>query len=248
LRVVDSDESLIDRVVVVPGARAALLAESLTAAGIGARVWAGDVNELADLPAGLILFDVRDDSGWVAAGLQALRTRQARVAVAVIGALDENAAAELLRTQADVILPPDTPIAVIAAQLQALARLIALAPRLEEPDTITVRNMTIDLARREVRAGGRVIPLTPTEFRILAQLARRPGRVVTHAEIFREVHGYDATEQEAKNILKVHVWRLRSKLAEAAPGRSAIVNVRGFGYMLERRAGRDRRRRAAEST
>jgi len=38
-----------------------------------------------------------------------------------------------------------------------------------------------------VRAGGHVLPLTPTEFRILAQLARRPGQVVTHVEIFREV-------------------------------------------------------------
>lgn len=237
-----SGEALLERVVVMPGARAAELAAALTGHGIGARVWVGSVKELANFNAGLVLFDPSDDSGEVGAGLKTLRDRQARVAAVTFGRLDE-AGAETLLSYADVILPPHAPIPLIAAQLRVLARMIGLTPAAEEPETITVRNMTIDLARREVRAGGRFLPLTPTEFRILAQLARRPGQVVTHAEIFREVHGYEASEIEAKNILKVHVWRLRSKLAAVAPGRSAIVNVRGFGYMLERRADRDRRPR-----
>jgi two-component system response regulator RegX3 len=224
----------------MPGAYAAELAAALAVEGIRARVWVGSARDLANLESGLVLFDQRDDSGDIRAGLEALRNKQARVAAITFGALDESGAATL-RSHADVILPPDAPIPLIAAQLRALARLLGLTPVVEQPETITVRNMVIDLARREVRSGGRPLPLTPTEFRILAQLAQRPGQVVTHAEIFREVHGYEASEQEAKSILKVHVWRLRRKLVEAAPGRSAIVNVRGFGYMLERRARRDRR-------
>jgi DNA-binding response OmpR family regulator len=44
-------------------------------------------------------------------------------------------------------------------------------------------------------------------------------------------------EREAKNMLKVHIWRLRAKLAEALPDTTMIVTVRGFGYLLERRSG-----------
>jgi DNA-binding response OmpR family regulator len=112
---------------------------------------------------------------------------------------------------------------------------------------ITIRDLAIDLGRREVRARDKQLALTPTEFRILAHLAKRPGRVVSHGEIFSEVHGYAVTDNEAKDILKVHIWRLRSKLAEAMPGPSPIVNVRGFGYLLERRTARERRARAGEA-
>jgi DNA-binding response OmpR family regulator len=109
---------------------------------------------------------------------------------------------------------------------------------------VSVRGITIDLERREVRLGGRPLALTPTEFRILALLARKRG-VVPHGELFHEIHAYEVSEQEAKDTLKVHIWRLRAKLAGVVPDSNLIVNVRGFGYLLERRA-RDRAARNAE--
>lgn len=242
----DAEALLLQRVVVMPGDRAAELAEGLAAEGLGVRVWVGSVEELADFTTGLVVFDLRDGGDDVIAGLMALRAKRAYVAAVAVGEPASGESAGLLRAAVDAVLPAQASAALIAAQLCALARLMALPPVTAERGAITFRNLTIDLARRQVRAGGRVVPLTPTEFRILAQLARRPGQVVTHAEIFREVHGYEASELDAKNILKVHVWRLRSKLAEAAPGQSPIVNVRGFGYMLERRASRSRRPRASE--
>jgi DNA-binding response OmpR family regulator len=125
---------------------------------------------------------------------------------------------------------------MVALQLRALARLIATDPPAGEPETITVRNLSIDLVQRVVRAGNQVVDLTPTEFLLLAHLARRRG-VVSHTELVGELHGGILNEREAKNMLKVHIWRLRAKLAEALPGINMIVTVRGFGYLLERRSG-----------
>jgi DNA-binding response OmpR family regulator len=229
---------LLQRTVIVEGARTASLIASLDLHGTSARPIQPGV--LPTMVAGLVVFDqtLIDE---VLPVLVKLRQQQATIAsLALLDPAGESIA-EVVEQAADCVLPVESDPALIAAQLRALARLIALYPPSDEPEQITVRNITIDLERHEVRVGGRVVPLTPTEFRILAQLARRPGRVVTHAEIFREIHGYGISDHEAKDILKVHIWRLRSKLAEVITDASPIINVRGVGYLLERRAGRERR-------
>jgi two-component system, OmpR family, response regulator RegX3 len=198
---------------------------------------------VASLIAGLVIVTEGPDLAAIEPAIVDLRRRAAAVALVVLrtdGAGDATALAEI----ADVVLDAETPPRILAAQLRALARLIALEPPTTNPEVVNVRGITIDLDRREVRVGGRPLALTPTEFRILALLARKRG-VVTHGELFREIHAYEVSDQEAKDILKVHVWRLRAKLAEIVPDSHLIVNVRGFGYLLERRA-RDRLPRSLE--
>ena len=230
---------LLRRVVVVEGARTAALVDALAGNGISARVVRATA--LETVIAGLIVFESGAVTA-VTAAIQSLRRRHAPFASICLA--DDAALVEgLLPDVADVVLPASASAAVLASQLRALARLLALEPPSDEPEIIAARGITIDLERREVRAGGRPVALTPTEFRIVAQLARRPGRVVSHGEIFHEVYGQTTSEQEAKDILKVHIWRLRAKLAKAVPENNIIVNVRGFGYMLERRGSRDRRAR-----
>ncbi len=147
---------------------------------------------------------------------------------------------EVLDAGIDVWVPGEAPAPAAVRQLIAIMRLVPPARREPAGDVITVRQVRVDLGRKEVAIDDQPVPLTPTEFRIVAQLARRPGRVVSHADLFHEVHGYDASEQEAKDILKVHIWRLRTKLAAAGGPEDLIVNVRGFGYLLERRSRGDR--------
>ncbi|HEV3312479.1 MAG TPA: winged helix-turn-helix domain-containing protein, partial [Chloroflexota bacterium] len=98
--------------------------------------------------------------------------------------------------------------------------------------------LRIDLARKEVALRTKRVPLTPTEFGILAVLAQQPGRVFSGVELLRQVHGYEAESGEAQDIVKVHVSRLRQKLEENPQSPRRIVNVRGQGYiyMFERRA------------
>jgi len=239
-----SADVLLRRVVVVSGDRSDQLVDGLNALGIGAR--AVSALSVTTLIAGLVVVPSGVEAGLALEALAAHRRRGAAVASVLLADVEPEDYAARLDVGIDAVLPRASSPAVVAAQLRTLARLLATEPPSVEPEIISVRGITIDLERREVRSGGRALGLTPTEFRILATLARRRG-VVSHGELFREIHGYDVTDQEAKDILKVHIWRLRSKLAAAVPENNAIVNVRGFGYLLERRSGRDRRSRVEAS-
>jgi two-component system, OmpR family, KDP operon response regulator KdpE len=92
--------------------------------------------------------------------------------------------------------------------------------------------LRIDLARREVTVGGAEIRLTPTEYRVLALLARHAGKVLTHRQILRDVWGPNATEA---HYVRVQVAELRKKL-EADPARPRLlVTEPGVGYRLRDR-------------
>jgi DNA-binding response OmpR family regulator len=224
---------LLKRIVVVDGPRSADLVSGLTASGMQARVVSAE--SLQSLIAGLVVVEEASDYPSVRATLQILRRRRAPVAALALVDLDRCGIA-FLGDLADAVLPANASVEMIALQLRALARLIATDPPAGEPETITVRNLSIDLVQRVVRAGNQVVDLTPTEFQLLAHLARRRG-VVSHTELVGELHSGILNEREAKNMLKVHIWRLRAKLAEALPDTTMIVTVRGFGYLLERRSG-----------
>jgi two-component system KDP operon response regulator KdpE len=96
---------------------------------------------------------------------------------------------------------------------------------------IMVDEMVIDLNRREVRIDGKMMNLTPTEFRLLEVLAKRHGKVVSEEELTKQMWG--EYRGEGSTILRRYVWSLRSKLEEDPAQPKWIVTVRGYGYMLE---------------
>jgi two-component system KDP operon response regulator KdpE len=119
---------------------------------------------------------------------------------------------------------------------ELLARLrVALrhAQASDEADTVVEAGpLRVDLARREVTVGGAEVRLTPTEYRVLALLARHAGKVLTHRQILREVWGPNATEA---HYVRVQVAELRKKL-EADPARPRLlVTEPGVGYRLRDR-------------
>ncbi|HEX8447088.1 MAG TPA: response regulator transcription factor [Sphingomonas sp.] len=90
--------------------------------------------------------------------------------------------------------------------------------------------LTIDLLDRRVSRDGVDIHLTPKEYDVLAELARFPGRVITHSHLLRVVWPYEIDAQVG--YLRVVVRNLRGKL-ERDPARPAlIVNELGVGYRL----------------
>jgi two-component system KDP operon response regulator KdpE len=92
--------------------------------------------------------------------------------------------------------------------------------------------LRVDLARREVTVDGREVRLTPTEYRLLALLARHAGKVLTHRQILREVWGPNVTEF---HYVRVHMAELRKKI-EADPARPRLlVTEPGVGYRLRDR-------------
>jgi DNA-binding response OmpR family regulator len=94
-------------------------------------------------------------------------------------------------------------------------------------------------ALREAERGGseeeEKVRLTPTEAKLLRVLLENRGRVLTHRELVLMVQGYEVTDWEAPEVLRPLVSRLRQKLNRFSDGETWIVNVRGTGYVLERR-------------
>jgi DNA-binding response OmpR family regulator len=95
------------------------------------------------------------------------------------------------------------------------------------PEVLAAGDVTLDLATREVWRGGRLVPLAPTELRLLEFLMRHRGQTVTRPAILAAVWGYDDEPVESNVDLYVHY--LRRKLGPHAP----IRTVRGVGYRLE---------------
>jgi DNA-binding response OmpR family regulator len=98
--------------------------------------------------------------------------------------------------------------------------------------TISFGSLVIDFAGHAVYLNGEPVHLTPIEFRIVSLLARRAGRVTTFRQLLREAAGYDAEDQEAQSIIKVHMSHLRRKLEADPRNPCYIINSRGMGYKL----------------
>jgi DNA-binding response OmpR family regulator len=127
----------------------------------------------------------------------------------------------------DYVAKPFSPREVVA-RVQALLRR-AGAPA-AAPATVTVAGtLEVDHFKREVRIGGRPVPLTPTELKLVEALARAPGRTFTREELVARAFGpdYDGLDR----TVDTHVTNLRRKL-ERGGCRHAVATVHGLGYRL----------------
>jgi two-component system OmpR family response regulator len=93
-------------------------------------------------------------------------------------------------------------------------------------DTLTIGDLTIDIAARQVHRDGVPIELTAREFAILELLTRSRGCVVGRSAIYD--HIYDEETDVLSNVIDVHVAALRRKL-----GADLIRTRRGEGYLID---------------
>ncbi|MEQ7006725.1 response regulator transcription factor [Actinopolymorpha sp. B17G11] len=115
----------------------------------------------------------------------------------------------------------------LIARLRAVLRR-ATAPPLDTP--FAVGDLVVDPASYTVHKCGRELALTATEFRLLVELARRPGQVFTRELLLDRVWGYDRLGDS--RLVDVAVQRLRAKV-EDDPTRPVLIRtVRGVGYKL----------------
>jgi DNA-binding response OmpR family regulator len=108
---------------------------------------------------------------------------------------------------------------------ELLARLRAVTRRTGgRPDTaLTVADLRLDPATREVTRGGRPILLSAREFALLEALLERPGAIVSRAQLEDRLYGWG--EELESNAISVYMHQLRKKL-----GADLLHTVRGLGY------------------
>jgi two-component system KDP operon response regulator KdpE len=116
----------------------------------------------------------------------------------------------------------------LLARIRALLRRAAALT--SPPPVVVAGELEVDVARRIVRRAGEEVALTPTEFDILACLARNADLVVTQRMILQEVWGPEWAEDA--QTLRVHVSNLRKKLGRSSEGLQYIVTEPGVGFRL----------------
>ncbi len=103
----------------------------------------------------------------------------------------------------------------------------------EEKTVLEIGHLTIDFEKKEVVFHDRRLLLTPLQFNLLGSLALNGRRVVGYRELLETVWGYEGEDSEARELLKVHINRMRLKMrAVSEGGERYIQSVRGFGYRL----------------
>jgi DNA-binding response OmpR family regulator len=96
---------------------------------------------------------------------------------------------------------------------------------------IIVADLVLDQAMGQARRGEQVVPLTPTEFRLLSYFAQHRGQVLTRAQILESVWGYTAGADSERTV-NVYVRRLREKIERDPAHPSLLLTVPGLGYRL----------------
>ncbi|GAB3391533.1 two-component system response regulator BaeR [Massilia agri] len=122
----------------------------------------------------------------------------------------------------DYLCKPFSPRELMARIKAILRRAGAAAP---------ARVLAIDEAARRIHVHGRQLDLTPSEFAILAALARRPGQVFSRAQLL-DVARADSLEATDRAV-DSHIKNLRRKIEAVAPGLEAIRSIYGLGYRCD---------------
>lgn len=163
-------------------------------------------------------------------GAQLLRMLRAvsSIPVIVTTARDDDASVvDLLEHGADDYVVKPFSSSTLGARIAAVLRRSDAGTREE---VLHVGTLTVDLAGRTARLGGRLLDLRPREFELLAFLAGRPGVVVSRREIMAEV--WHLPYGGADKTVDVHVSWLRRKLGESASNPRLIHTVRNVGVKL----------------
>jgi len=130
----------------------------------------------------------------------------------------------------DYLTKPYNPRELVARVRTVLRRTRSRA----EGEVYRVGELEIDPARHEVRLAGRLVELTPAEFKILACLAASPGRAFSRQQLLEHAFGFD--HYVFDRTVDVHVMNLRKKIEPSSGAPAYLKTVYGVGYKLADKA------------
>jgi two-component system KDP operon response regulator KdpE len=179
-------------------------------------------------PPEVVLLDLGlpDRDGLELLPLIGQKSRAAVLVVSAREATDEKVAALDLGAIDYVTKPFDTEELLARVRVALRSRMVADGGRTH----VEAGDVVIDLVQRRVHKGGEDIHLTPKEFAVVAELARFPGRVITHDKLLAAVWPRDY--ERHIEYLRVIVRNIRQKLEDDPAIPSIIVNELGVGYRL----------------
>lgn len=162
-------------------------------------------------------------------GLEVLKTIRSESNVPV---LILTARAEEVDELLGLGLGADDYIVKPASARKLMARVKALlrrnTPLVQEQSVVRLSGLEVDTYSRQIRVGGKVCDMTPTEFNLLHHLAKTPGRAISRQELYETAMPESDAYERAVDI---HVTNVRRKLKEAGLG-GVLETVRGVGYRL----------------
>jgi two-component system response regulator BaeR len=210
---------------------AGLVADYVRAAGWDAAVFddgAVALDAIRRTPPGLVVLDLMLPG---LDGLALCRALRADARLSALPVIMVTARVEeidrLLGLEAgadDYLCKPFSPRELVA-RIKAILRRAGTA--------VPASPVTIDEAARRIAIHGNPLDLTPTEYGILAVLARRPGQVFSRAQLLDLARAGDAGLEVTDRAIDSHVKNLRRKLDAALPGVEAIHAIYGVGYRFD---------------
>jgi DNA-binding response OmpR family regulator len=158
--------------------------------------------------------------------LKRLRLRGDRTSVLILTAKGgRDSIIELLNAGADDYLSKPFDLGELIARAKALIR---RGKGFADP-TLRISDLELNTVKQTVRRSGKLVELSPTEYRILEYLMHRPHVIVSKRELLE--HLYDYNWQHHSNVIEAHVSNLRKKL-DGSTRQESIETLRGRGYRL----------------
>jgi DNA-binding response OmpR family regulator len=130
----------------------------------------------------------------------------------------------------DYLTKPFSTRELIARIRANLRRVLLDRERAAEEGVITLGDISVDLARHEVRVRGAAVELSPKEFLLLRELMTHPGQVLSRDTLIDRVWGSEFNGD--LKTLGVHIHWLREKIERDPAHPQTILTVRGAGYRL----------------
>lgn len=135
-----------------------------------------------------------------------------------------------LELGADDYLPKPFNQRELVARIKALIRRLDPTQGFSQPQQLTLHNINLNEANQSVSIGGNAIEMTATEFMLLAQLMKQPGKLQTKEQLSEVVLGRKLSAFDRS--LDMHVSNIRKKLAQHQIN-DVIKTIRGNGYLMQ---------------